>query len=58
MADIIKDSNANVIARTSAIDVIKAHCSEEKFKELKTTIDGLSDAKSNQIKSSYEAKNK
>ena len=58
MADIIKDSNANVIARTSAIDVIKAHCSEEKFKELKTTIDGLSDAKSNQIKSSYETKSK
>ena len=58
MVDIIKDGNANWLARTSAIDVIKAHCSEEQFKELKTTIDGLSDAKSNQIKSSYEAKNK
>lgn len=58
MADIIKDGNANWLARTSAIDVIKAHCSEEKFNELKTIIDGLSDSKANQVKSAYENKNK
>ena len=58
MVDIIKDGNAYYLARTTAIDVIKAHCSEEKFKELKSIIDGLTDAKSNQIKSSYEAKSK
>ena len=58
MVDIIKDGDANWLARTSAIDVIKAHCSEEKFNELKTIIDGLSDSKASQIKSAYENKSK
>ena len=58
MVDIIKDGNANGLARTSAIEVIKAHCSEEKFKELKTVIDGLTDAKASQVKSAYESKSK
>lgn len=58
MVDIIKDGNANSLARTSAIDVIKAHCSEDKFKELKSVIDGLSDSKASQVKSAYENKNK
>ena len=58
MVDIIKDENANWLARTSAIDVVKAHCSEEKFKELKSVIDGLSDSKASQVKSAYESKNK
>ena len=58
MVEIIKDGNANSLARTSAIDVIKAHCSEDKFKELKSVIDGLSDSKASQVKSAYENKNK
>ena len=58
MVDIIKDGNAYYLARTTAIDVIKAHCSEEKFNELKTIIDGLTDSKAKQVKTSYEAKSK
>lgn len=58
MVDIIKDPNANFIARTSAIDVIKAHCSEEKFKSLKTVVDGLTDSKAKSIQSSYTTKAK
>lgn len=58
MVDIIKDENASYLARTSAIDVIKSHCSEEKFKGLKSVIDGLTDSKASQVKSSYESKAK
>lgn len=58
MVDIIKDENASYLARTSAIDVIKSHCSEEKFKELKSVVDGLTDSKASQVKSSYENKAK
>lgn len=58
MVNIIKDPNANYLARTSAIDVIKTHCSAEQFKSLKTVIDGLTDIKASTIKSSYETKAK
>ena len=58
MVDIIKDGNANWLARTSAIDVIKSHCSKEKFDGLKAVIDGLTDSKASQVKSSYENKAK
>lgn len=58
MVDIIKDENAAYLARTSAIDVIKAHCQDTKFKELKSVIDALSDSNANQVKSSYENKAK
>lgn len=58
MVDIIKDSNASYLARTSAIDEIKAHCSAEKFAELKSVIDSLTDTTANQVKSSYENKAK
>ena len=58
MVDIIKDPNANWLGRTSAIDVIKAHCSQEQFNSLKAIVDGLTDSKANLIKSSYENKAK
>ena len=40
------------------IDVVKSHCSEEKFKELKSVVDGLSDSKASLLKSAYENKSK
>lgn len=58
MVDIIKDANANYLARTSAIEVIKAHCSAEKFNSLKAIVDGLTDSKASTIKTSYANKAK
>ena len=58
MVDIIKDKDAAYLARTSAIDVVKAHCSEKQFKDLKTVIDGLTDSKASTVKSAYETKAK
>ena len=58
MVDIIKDGNANWLARIAAIDEVKSHCSEEKFKELKGVVDGLTDDKASQLKSAYEGKAK
>lgn len=58
MVDIIKDPAANYLARTAAIDEIKAHCSEEKFNGLQSIIDGLSDSKANSVKSAYNSKKK
>ena len=56
MVDIIKDGNANWLGRTSAIDVIKNHCSEQQFKDLKSIIDGLTDKNASLVQSSYEKK--
>ena len=56
MVDIIKDGNANWLARSSAIDVIKAHCQEEQFNGLKSIIDGLTDSKASQVNSAHENK--
>ena len=58
MVDILKDGNANWLGRTAAIDVIKAHCSEEQFTSLKEIVDGLTDSKASLIQSSYENKTK
>ena len=58
MVDIIKDENASFLTRASAISVIKAHCSADKFKELKKDVDPLKDPKASSIKSSYESKAK
>ena len=58
MAEIIKDENANYLARTSAIDIIKNHCGEEKFNAVGDIINGLTDSKAAIIKSSYESKKK
>ena len=58
MVDIIKDGNANWLGRTSAIDVIKSHCSQEQYDSLKEIIDGLTDSKASLVKSSYENKTK
>ena len=56
MVDIIKDGNASYLARTSAMDVIKAHCGDEKFSELKAIVDGLTDSSASTVKSSYDNK--
>ena len=56
MVDIIKDGDANWLGRTSAIDVIKNHCSEQQFKDLKSVIDGLTDKNASLVQSSYEKK--
>ena len=58
MVEIIKDGNANYLARTAAIDEIKSHCTDEQFSSLKTIIDGLTDAKSSSVKSAYDNKAK
>lgn len=58
MVDIIKDPNANWLGRTAAIDVIKAHCSQDQFNSLKDIIAGLTDSKSNLIQQSFANKNK
>ncbi len=54
MSDIIKDENANWMARTSAIKVIKVHCTEQQFTDLKAVIDGLSDDKAHFVQDAYE----
>ncbi len=54
MVDILKDENANWLGRTSAIEVIKSHCSKEQFDSLKSIVDGLTDSDADLIKSSYE----
>lgn len=58
MVEIIKDRNANYLARTAAIDEIKSHCTDEQFKSLKTIIDGLTDPKAESIKTAYANKAK
>ena len=58
MVEIIKDRNANYLARTAAIDEIKSHCTDEQFKSLKTVIDSLTDAKASSIKTAYDNKAK
>jgi len=56
MVDIIKDGNANYLTRTGAIDIIKAHCSEEQFNSLKAVVDGLTDGKASSVQSAYSSK--
>lgn len=58
MVDILKDGNANWLGRTAAIDVIKAHCTQEQFDSLKAIVDGLTDSKASLVQSSYENKAK
>ena len=58
MVDIIKDENANYLSRTSAIDIVKAHCSEEQFNSLEEIVNSLTDKKAAIVKSSYESKKK
>ena len=52
--DIIKDENANWLARQGIIKAIHTHCSAEKFAELKTVVDGLTDSKGDLIRKEYE----
>ena len=58
MVDVIKDGNANWLGRTSAIDVVKNHCSDKQFKDLKSVVDGLTDTNAKHIQSSYEKNSK
>ena len=52
------DENANYLSRTSAIDIVKAHCSEEQFNSLEEIVNSLTDKKAAIVKSSYESKKK
>ncbi len=52
MEDIIKDGDADWLARTSAFKVIEAH-DPERFKNLGSVIEGLGDAKASQVLDSY-----
>ncbi|MBP0962046.1 MAG: HEAT repeat domain-containing protein [Oscillospiraceae bacterium] len=52
MEDILKDPDANWMARTSAYKVIKAH-DPERFKNLGSVIEGFDDAKAKQVLDSY-----
>ncbi|MDO4788627.1 MAG: HEAT repeat domain-containing protein [Johnsonella sp.] len=54
MTDIVADPNADFLARTSAIDVIKAHGTREQLEALAPTIEGLSDSLAEQIQGSYQ----
>lgn len=56
MVEIVKDENANWLGRSAAIDVIQAHCSAEQFAALKDIVYGLTDAKADLLKSSYDDK--
>ena len=52
--DIIKDENANWLARQGVIKAIHTHCSADKFAELKNVVDGLTDDKATMIQKEYE----
>ena len=56
MTDIIKDTNANYLARCSAVDVIAAHGGKKAFKDLKPIIKKLKDKDSESVKEAYEIK--
>ncbi len=54
MTEIVRDENANWMARTAAVDVIKIHCSSQQFDELGSTVAALSDKKADYIKDEYD----
>lgn len=54
MVDIIKDENVNWLGRSGAIDVIKAHCTDDQFAALKDIVYGLTDDKASLLQSSYD----
>ena len=52
--DVIKDENANWLARQGVIKAIHTHCSAEKFAELKDVVYGLTDGKAEMIQKEYD----
>lgn len=54
MLDLVKDPDADWIARTNALEAIKYRCSDSAFTGLKSVIDGLNDEKASFIQYSYE----
>ena len=58
MVEIVKDPEANYLARTAAMDEIKSHCSADQFNSLEEIVNGLTDPKAKTIQSSYQSKKK
>ena len=56
MVELIKDGDMNWLGRTSAMDVVKNHCGDEKLSGLREIVDGLTDSKASLVKSSYDSK--
>lgn len=56
MTDIIKDSDADWMARTSAVNVVATQGTPEQFKSLGSIINGLTDDKASFIVNSYNQK--
>jgi hypothetical protein len=58
MTDIVKDKNADYLARCCAIDVIAKHGGKKAFKDLKPIIKKLKDEKADSIRDAYKSKEK
>ena len=56
MVDIIKDENAQGALRTCAVDCVKAQCSDEKFVELGSVVDSLTDDGAQKVVDEYQKK--
>jgi len=56
MTDIVKDKNADYLARCCAIDVIAKHGGKKAFKDLKPIIKKLKDEKADSIRDAYKSK--
>lgn len=56
MVDIIKDENALGALRTCAVDCVKAQCSDEKFVELGSVVDSLTDDGAQKVVDEYQKK--
>ena len=58
MTEIIKDKNADYLARCCAVDVIAKHGGKKAFKDLKPIIKKLKDEKADSIRNAYKSKEK
>lgn len=58
MTEIIKDKNADYLARCCAVDVIAKHGGKKAFKDLKPIIKKLKDEQADSIRDTYKSKEK
>ncbi len=58
MTEIIKDKNADYLARCCAVDVIAKHGGKKAFKDLKPIIKKLKDEQADSIRDAYKSKEK
>lgn len=58
MTEIIKDKNADYLARCCAVDVIAKHGGKKAFKDLKPIIKKLKDERADSIRDAYKSKEK